>query len=68
MVVVTSLGPPEEGVRLRVDNVATYIDRKQLGMGSLFISEARILIFVNGNGNPGNGKVDQSIWGAVNPN
>merc|ERR1712003_252465 len=41
MVVVTSLGPPEEGVRLRVDNVATFINRKQLGMGSLFISEAR---------------------------
>merc|ERR1712098_828029 len=34
-------GPPEEGVRLRVDNVATFINRKQLGMGSLFISEAR---------------------------
>ena len=42
MVVVTSLGPPEEGVRLKVDNVATFINRKQLGMGALFISEARV--------------------------
>ena len=42
MVVVTSLGPPEEGVRLRVDGVATFINRKQLGMGSLYISEARV--------------------------
>ena len=32
MVVVTSLGPPEEGVRLKVENVATYINRKQLGL------------------------------------
>lgn len=42
MVVVTSLGPPEQGVRLKVDNVATYLNRKQLGMGSLYISEARV--------------------------
>merc|ERR1712079_508677 len=42
MVVVTSLGPPEEGVRLKVDNVATFINRKQLGMGALYISEARV--------------------------
>ena len=42
MVVVTSLGPPEEGVKLKVDNVATYLNRQQLGMGSLYISEARV--------------------------
>ena len=42
MVVVTSLGPPEEGVRLKVDDVATFINRQQLGMGSLYISEARL--------------------------
>ena len=42
MVVVTSLGPPEEGVRLKVDGVATFINRQQLGMGSLYISEARL--------------------------
>ena len=42
MVVVTSLGPPEEGVRLKVENVATYLNRQQLGMGSLYISEARV--------------------------
>lgn len=42
MVVVSSLGPPEEGVRLRVDNVATFLNRKQLGMGTLYISDARV--------------------------
>merc|ERR1719219_755374 len=42
MVVVSSLGPPEEGVKLKVDNVATYVNRQQLGMGSLYISEARV--------------------------
>ena len=42
MVVVTSLGPPEEGVRLKVENTAVYINRKQLGMGALYISEARV--------------------------
>ena len=42
MVVVSSLGPPKEGVRLKVDNVATFLNRKQLGLGSLYISEARV--------------------------
>ena len=42
MVVVTSLGPPEEGVRLKVENTGVYINRKQLGMGVLYISEARV--------------------------
>merc|ERR1712020_723505 len=30
------------GVRLKVDDVATFINRKQLGMGALYISEARV--------------------------
>ena len=42
MVVVSSLGPPKEGVRLKVDNVATFLNRNQLGLGSLYISEARL--------------------------
>jgi len=42
MVVVTSLGPPEEGVRMKQDNTAVFINRKSLGMGSLYISEARV--------------------------
>merc|ERR1719309_896422 len=42
MVVVTSLGPPEDGVRLKVENTGVYINRKQLGMGILYISEARV--------------------------
>merc|ERR1711997_978353 len=42
MVVVTSLGPPDEGVRLKVENVATFLNRQQLGMGTLYISEARV--------------------------
>merc|ERR1719309_792072 len=42
MVVVTSLGPPEDGVRLKVENTGVYINRKQLGMGVLYISEARV--------------------------
>ena len=42
MVVVTSLGPPEEGVRLKVENTGVFINRKQLGMGVLYISEARV--------------------------
>ena len=31
MVVVSSLGPPEQGVRLTVENCAVFINRKQLG-------------------------------------
>jgi len=42
MVVVTSLGPPDEGVRRKQENTAVYINRRQLGMGTLYISEARV--------------------------
>jgi len=42
MVVVTSLGPPEEGVRHTQANVATFVNRKSMGMGTLYISESRV--------------------------
>jgi len=42
MVVVTSLGPPEEGLRHTEPNTLTYINEKGLGKGSLYISESRV--------------------------
>ena len=42
MVVVTSLGPPEEVVRFKVETTVKYINSKQLGMGVLYISETRM--------------------------
>jgi len=42
MVVVTSLGPPEEGLRHTEPNTLTYINEKALGKGSLYISESRV--------------------------
>jgi len=42
MVVVTSLGPPEEGVRMKQENTAVFINQKSLGMGALYISDARV--------------------------
>jgi len=42
MVVVTSLGPPEEGVRYSEPNTLTYINEKGLGKGKLYIAESRV--------------------------
>jgi len=42
MVVVTSLGPPEEGMRHVEPNTLTYINEKGLGKGKLYISESRV--------------------------
>jgi len=42
MVVVSDLGPPQEGVRHTQPAVATYVNRKSMGMGTLYISEARV--------------------------
>jgi len=42
MVVVTSLGPPEEGMRHVEPNTITYINEKTLGKGKLYISESRV--------------------------
>ena len=59
MVVVSDLGPPEEGVRHTQPAVATFVNRffkeihnsaalqqtlirKSMGMGTLYISEARV--------------------------
>ncbi len=42
MVVVSSLGPPEEGIRHREPNTTSYINEKCLGKGTLYISEARV--------------------------
>jgi len=42
MVVVSSLGPPEEGVVHREQNVTTFINEKRVGKGTLYISEARV--------------------------
>ena len=42
MVVVTSLGPPEEGIHHREDNTTTYVNEKSLGKGTLYVSESRV--------------------------
>ena len=42
MVVVTSLGPPEEGVHHREENTTTYVNEKSLGKGTLYVSESRV--------------------------
>ena len=42
MVVVSSLGPPEEGMVHKEMNVTTFINEKRLGKGTLYISEARV--------------------------
>jgi len=42
MVVVTDLGPPEEGVRHTQDKTEVYLNQRSLGMGTLYISESRV--------------------------
>ena len=42
MVVVSNLGPPEAGVVVQEPKVLTYINEKSLGLGKLYISEARV--------------------------
>ena len=42
MVVVTSLGPPEEGIHHKEEGTTTYINEKCLGKGTLYVSEARV--------------------------
>merc|ERR1712051_86443 len=42
MVVVSSLGPPEEGVVHKEMNVTTFINEKRIGKGTLYISEALV--------------------------
>ena len=41
MVVLTRLGPPEEGVRHKEESTSVYVNEKCLGKGVLYISEAR---------------------------
>ena len=42
MVVVSSLGPPEEGIVHKEQNVVTFINEKRIGKGTLHISESRV--------------------------
>lgn len=42
MVVVSSLGPPEDGVVLKESGMTTFINEKRIGKGTLYISEARV--------------------------
>lgn len=42
MVVLTRLGPPEEGVRHTQHNTQVYLNERRLGVGTLYISEARV--------------------------
>jgi len=42
MVVVTDLGPPEEGIKATQPSVEVYMNNRSLGMGTLYISEARV--------------------------
>jgi len=42
MVVVSSLGPPEEGVRAKQDDTEVYLNDRSMGPGTLYISEARV--------------------------
>lgn len=42
MVVLTSLGPPAEGVRHKEESTNVYFNSRSLGRGTLYISEARV--------------------------
>ena len=42
MVVVSSLGPPEEGIVHKEANVTAFLNDKNVGKGTLHISEARV--------------------------
>merc|ERR1711936_321507 len=42
MVVVSSLGPPEEGIVDKEANVTAFLNDKNVGKGTLHISEARV--------------------------
>ena len=42
MVVVTSLGPPEEGIHHKEEGTTTYVNDKCLGKGTFYISESRV--------------------------
>eukprot|EP00088_Acartia_fossae_P064277 TRINITY_DN7905_c0_g1_i2.p1 TRINITY_DN7905_c0_g1~~TRINITY_DN7905_c0_g1_i2.p1 ORF type:complete len:188 (+),score=50.85 TRINITY_DN7905_c0_g1_i2:58-621(+) len=42
MVVVTDLGPPEEGIKATQPNVEVYLSNRSLGVGTLYVSEARV--------------------------
>ena len=42
MVVVSSLGPPEEGIVHKEANVTTFLNEKNVGKGTLHIAEARV--------------------------
>ena len=42
MVVVSSLGPPEEGIHHTEEGTTTYVNEKCLGKGTLYVSESRV--------------------------
>ena len=42
MVVLTRLGPPEDGIRHVEPNVEAFVNEKRLGKGRLYIAEARV--------------------------
>lgn len=42
MVVLTRLGPPENGIRHTQPLITVYVNERPLGVGTLYISEARI--------------------------
>nr|ACO12648.1 Methylosome subunit pICln [Lepeophtheirus salmonis] len=50
MVVLTSLGPPEEGVRHVESNTKVFFNSRGLGLGTLYISESRVSWVGEGNG------------------
>ncbi|EEC03184.1 methylosome subunit pICln [Ixodes scapularis] len=42
MVILTSFPPPEQGIRHREEATAAYIQRRELGKGTLYIAESRV--------------------------
>ena len=42
MVVLTRLGPPEEGIHHAEEKTSVYVNDKCLGKGKVYISEARV--------------------------
>ena len=42
MVVLTRLGPPEDGIQHAEASTTVYVNDKSLGAGKLYISEARV--------------------------
>lgn len=46
MVVITTFRPPESPVRLEQRNITVVLDKKNLGTGTLFVSEKFVTLII----------------------